>query len=148
MQVTARVKAIRISPRKVGAVASLVRHRSVEDALVILEHTPRRAAKPLAKLIESARANAENNHNLKPESLQITGINVGPAPSLRRFRPAAHGRANPFMKRSTRVSVTVEGEARAKSKRAATNKAKRLGVAANSGTKPSVTAPKVDKGEK
>ena len=114
MQVKASAQEVRLSTRKVGIVASLVRHRSVEDALTILEHTPRRAAKPIAKVIESARANAENNHNMKPDSLQIAEINIGPAASMKRFRPAAHGRANPYRKRATHITVIVEGEERAK----------------------------------
>lgn len=116
MQVTAESKAVRISTRKVGIVASLVRNRSVSDALTILEHTPRRASLPVSKVIQSARANAENNHNIKPDTLMITEISVGPAPSMRRFRPAAHGRANPYKKRSTHIRVVVEGEARAPKK--------------------------------
>ena len=67
MPVRAIAKGVRMSPRKVGVVAALVRGRTVEDALVILEHTPRRSADPVREVIKSARANAEHNHNLKPQ---------------------------------------------------------------------------------
>jgi large subunit ribosomal protein L22 len=98
-----------MSPRKVGEVVALVRARSVEDALIILAHTPRRAAKPVAKLIESARANAINNHSLKAEGLKIAAIRVTSGPRLKRYRPVSRGMAHPFQKRSSHVYVEVVG---------------------------------------
>ena len=86
MAVKAIAKGVRMSPRKVGVVAGLVRGRTVADALTILDHTPRRAALPVRKVIESAKANADNNHNLKPDTLQIVSISVTPGPRLKRFR--------------------------------------------------------------
>jgi large subunit ribosomal protein L22 len=76
-------------------VAALVRGRSVDDALTILEHTPRRSATAVRKVIASAKANADHNHNYKPATLQITEISVTPGPRLKRYRPVAHGRAAP-----------------------------------------------------
>ncbi len=90
MSVNATAKGIRMSPRKVGVVAALVRGHTVKDALTILSHTPRRSAIPVRKVIESARANAENNHNYKPDTLQIIHISVVPGPRLKRYRPASH----------------------------------------------------------
>lgn len=116
MQVVALSKAVRQSPRKIGLVASLVRGRSVADALVILEHTPKRAAEPIRKTIESARANAENNHDMKVETLVIDRLDIGPAPSMKRYRPIAHGSAHPFKLRSTNIRVVLEGEQRIKKK--------------------------------
>lgn len=101
-----------MSPRKVGVVASLVRGRTVADALTILEHTPRRSATAVKKTILSAKANADHNHNLKPDTLQIVSITVTPGPRMKRFRPAAHGRALPFQRRSSHITVIVDGEAR------------------------------------
>lgn len=112
MSVKATAKSVRMSPRKVGVVASLVRGHSVADALTILSHTPRRSAIPVRKIIESARANAENNHNYKPDSLQITHISVTPGPRLKRYRPASHGRALPFQRKTSHIYVQVEGEQR------------------------------------
>lgn len=126
MNVQAIAKGVRMSPRKVGVVAALVRGRSVEDALVILDHTPRRSADPVYKVVASAKANAEHNHNLKPNTLQIVEISVSPGPRLKRFRPAARGRALPFLRRSSHIRVVVSGEERvAKS----TKQAKRASVA-------------------
>jgi large subunit ribosomal protein L22 len=116
MAVQAIAKGVRMSPRKVGVVVALVRGRSVEDALVILEHTPRRSALPVKKAIESARANAEHNHNMKPGTLRITEISVSPGQRLKRYRPAAHGRALPFQRRTSHIRVIVDGEVRAAKK--------------------------------
>ena len=88
--VTATATGVRVSPRKAGEVASLVRGRSVADAIVILDHTPRRAALPISKLIKSASANA-GVKGLDAKSLQIATISVGPGIAMKRFRPAAHG---------------------------------------------------------
>lgn len=116
MPVQAIAKGVRISPRKVQVVAALVRGRSVTDAITILSHTPRRSALAVRKTIESARANAENNHNLKADTLTITEIRIGNGPSFKRYRPASHGRALPFLRRSSHIYVTVDGEARAPKK--------------------------------
>ena len=112
MAVLAVAKGVRMSPRKVAVVAALVRGRSVEDALTILEHTPRRSALPVIKVIQSAKANADHNHGLKPGTLQIIEISVTHGPSLKRYRPAAHGRALPFQRRSSHIRVVVDGEKR------------------------------------
>jgi large subunit ribosomal protein L22 len=94
----------------------LVRGRTVADALVILEHTPRRTALQVMKTIQSARANADHNHNLKPDTLRIVEISVTAGPRLKRFRPAAHGRALPFQRRTSHIRVVVDGEVRAAKK--------------------------------
>ena len=105
-----------MSPRKVGVVASLVRGRSVADAMTILEHTPRRSAEAVKSVIASAKANAEHNHNYKPATLQITEITVTPGPRLKRYRPASHGRALPFQRRTSHIRVVVDGEIRVSKK--------------------------------
>jgi len=119
MAVQAIAKGVRISPRKVSVVAALVRGRSVEDALTILEHTPRRSALAVKKVVASAKANADHNHGYKPDSLQITEISVTPGPRIKRWRPAAHGRALPYQKKSAHIRVVVDGEKRAAKKPAA-----------------------------
>ena len=124
MSVKAESKGVRLSPRKVAAVAALVRGRSVADALVILEHTPRRAALPVLKTIKSAQANASHNHNYKADTLVITEITVNHGPRMKRFRPAAMGRALPYMKRSSHIRVLVDGEQRPTKKPVATQEAK------------------------
>ena len=112
MSVNAIAKGVRMSPRKTGIVASLVRGRSVDEALTILEHTPRRSATVVASVIKSARANAEHNHNYKPATLRIVEICVTPGPRLKRYKPAAHGRALPFQKKSSHIRVVVDGDKR------------------------------------
>lgn len=112
MAVKAIAKGVRMSPRKVGVVASLVRGRTVADALTILEHTPRRSALAVSKVIRSARANADQNHNYKPDTLKISEITVTPGPRFKRYRPAAHGRALPFQRRTSHIRVIVDGEQR------------------------------------
>jgi large subunit ribosomal protein L22 len=108
--VKAYLKELHLAPRKVSLVAALVRGRTVEDALVILNHTPKRAAKPLAKLIASARANATNNHSLKADGLKIVTLSVTSGPRLKRFRPVSRGMAHPFQKRTTNVLVEITGD--------------------------------------
>jgi large subunit ribosomal protein L22 len=123
MIVKASAKGVQMSPRKVGVVASLVRGRSVADAITILEHVPRRSSAPVRKLIESVKANAENNHNLQVSSLRLASITVTPGPRLKRYRPAAHGRALPFQRKSSHIFVEVDGEAKpAKKPASKTNK--------------------------
>ncbi len=119
MAVTSIAKGVRMSPRKVGVVASLVRGRTVADALTILEHTPRRSAGPVIKAIKSARANADHNYNLKPDTLQITTITVTPGVRYKRYRPASHGRALPFQRKTSHITVIVDGERRVPKKPAA-----------------------------
>lgn len=119
MSVKAIAKGVRLSPRKVGVVAALVRGRSVDDALIILEHTPRRSATAVKKVIASARANADHNHGYKPNTLQITEITVTAGPRLKRYKPAAHGRALPFQKKTAHIRVIVDGEKRQVNKPAA-----------------------------
>lgn len=121
--IKAGVTGLRVSPRKVGLVASLVRGRTIEDALVILEHTPKRAALPLAKLLKSAKANATNNHSLVESSLRITQLQVTAGPRLKRFNPAAMGRALPYQKRSSHIVVELSGEVKAKKPATAAKKA-------------------------
>lgn len=125
MAVQAVAKGVRLSPRKVAVVASLVRGRSVEDALVILEHTPRRSATAVSKVIASAKANADHNHGLKPATLQITEITVTPGPRLKRYRPVSHGRAHPFQRKTAHIKVVVDGEKREVKKPAAKTAAKK-----------------------
>ena len=116
MPVKAIARGVKISPRKAGVVAALVRGRTVSDAITILDHTPRRAAIPVRKVINSAKANADYNHGYKPESLQIVSISVTPGPRFKRYRPAAMGRALPYQNKTSHITVIVDGEKRAPKK--------------------------------
>jgi large subunit ribosomal protein L22 len=112
-------KGIDQAPRKVQLVAALVRRRSVADALVILEHVPKRAALPVKKAIESAKANATNTHGLDGKTLVISTISVTVGTRLKRFKPASRGRALPFQKKSANILVEVTGAEKPKKKPAA-----------------------------
>lgn len=112
-------KGVDQAPRKVSIVASLVRNRTVADALVILEHVPRRAATPVIKAINSAKANAVNNHGLDAKSLTISTISVTVGTRLKRFKPASRGRALPFQKKTSNILVEVTGVAKPAKKPAA-----------------------------
>ena len=113
MAVQAVAKGVKISPRKVGVVAALVRGRTVADAVTILEHVPRRAsALAVKKVIESASANAEHNHGLKPGTLNIVSISVSPGERMKRARSRSHGQVNPFQRRTSHIRVVVDGEIR------------------------------------
>lgn len=109
-------KGIDSQPRKVNVVASLVRDRYVADAVVILENTPRRAAKAVRKAIESATANLLNNSgvSIDPKTIRIARISVTAGTRLRRYMPASRGRALPFEKITSNIFVEVAGEEKVK----------------------------------
>jgi len=109
-------KGVDQTPRKVSLVASLVRRRTVADALVILSHTPKRAALPVIKAIESAKSNAVNTHGLDGKTLVISTLSVTAGTRLKRFKPASRGRALPFQKKSANILVEVTGALKPKKK--------------------------------
>ena len=121
--VRANIQGVDQTPRKLSLVAALVRGRSVADAVVILEHTPKRAALAVKKAIQSAAANAINNHNLDAKSLTISTLSVTAGPRLRRYKPASRGRALPFAKKSSHILVEVSGIEKVVKKPAAKKKA-------------------------
>ncbi len=121
--VRAYAKGVEIAPRKVSVVASLVRGRSVADALVILDHVPRRAGTPVKKAIASAQANAINNHGLDGKTLVISTLSVTVGTRLRRYKPASRGRALPFQKKTSNILVEVSGNLKPAKKPAATKPA-------------------------
>jgi len=88
----------------------MVRGKGIEDALTILKHTPLPGARVVAKVVQSAAANAENNLLLESEDLRIVGIYANKGPSLKRFRARARGRAGSIIKRSSHITVIVDQE--------------------------------------
>jgi len=114
LTVRSYIKGIDQAPRKISLVASLVRDRMVADALVILAHTPKSAAKPVIGAIESAKANAINNHGLDAKTLAISTLSVTAGPRLKRYVPASRGRALPFQKKSSNILVEVTGTVKPK----------------------------------
>ena len=111
----AYIKGTDSMPRKTSVVASLVRDRYVSDAVVILEHTPRRAARAVLKAVESANANLLNaNPSIDTKTVRIARISVTAGTRIRRYVPASRGRALPFEKVSSNIFVEVAGEEKAK----------------------------------
>ena len=111
----AYIKGVDSMPRKTSVVASLARDRYVADALVILENTPRRAARAVKKAIESANANLLNSGaSIDPKTIRIARISVTAGTRIRRYVPASRGRALPYEKVSSNIFVEVAGEEKAK----------------------------------
>ena len=104
MEAKATLRYIRISPRKVSILCDLIRGKSVAQASAILALTPKAAAEPLAKLVKSAAANAENNHGMDPEKLYVAETYATPGPIIRRFMPRAQARAYRINKRTSHVT--------------------------------------------
>lgn len=116
IKVKSYIKGVDLAPRKVSLVASLVNQRSVADALVILSHTSKRAALPVKKAIESAKANAVNNHGLDAKTLIISTLSVTTGTRLKRYIPASRGRALPFQKKNSNILVELTGDLKPKKK--------------------------------
>lgn len=116
MKVKAKLKNIRISPRKVRISADIVRGCDIEEAIFRLENTTKKSNEPIKKMLLSAVANAENNFNLDRGSLIITDIQVGEGMTMKRWMPRAYGRAASILKRSSHVYITLEGKEGAKKK--------------------------------
>ena len=110
----AYIKGVDQAPRKVSIVAALVRGRTVADALVILDHTPRRSALVVKKAIQSAAANAKNNDNVDPKTLVLKTVSVTAGTRLKRFKPHMRGMALPFQKKTSNILIEVAGEEKAK----------------------------------
>jgi large subunit ribosomal protein L22 len=105
--VRAQAKFVRSAPRKARLVMDHIRGKEVAEARAILRHTTRSAATDIAKLLESAVANAENNFELDPEELKIGTAFVDEGPTIKRFRPRAQGRATPIHKRTSHMTITL-----------------------------------------
>ena len=107
MEARATVKYARISPRKVGLVLDLIRKQPADKAMAILKYTPKAASEYLMKLLKSAMANAENNHNMDVSRLYVAECFAGPGPILKRIRPKDHGRAHRILKRTSHITLVL-----------------------------------------
>jgi ribosomal protein L22 len=105
--VRAQAKYVRHAPRKARLVVDHIRGKSVDEARAILNHTPRAAAVDVLKLLESAVANAENNHELDADDLVIRKVYVDEGPTLKRYRPRALGRATRIRKRTSHMTIQL-----------------------------------------
>ena len=110
MRVSATAKYIRRSTRKTRLVAQTIVGRPVEEAAAILRFMPQGAARDVAKVLQSATANAENNHDLPADELVVAEAIADEGPTIKRFRPRAQGRAFPIHKPMTHITVVVESK--------------------------------------
>jgi large subunit ribosomal protein L22 len=117
MEVTAKSTFIRQTPRKMRLVADLVRGLSVENALAILKHTRKRAAKPFLLTLKQGIGNATNNFGLKKESLIVKKLVIGKGPSFKRGRAVSRGRWHPILKKTSHITMVLEGKKEEKTKK-------------------------------
>ncbi|OAG27237.1 50S ribosomal protein L22 [Thermodesulfatator autotrophicus] len=108
MEARAQAKYVRISPYKARLVVDLIRGKSVDEALKILQFTPKKGARLVRKVLESAVANAEHNYQMDPDKLYVKRAYVDEGPRLKRFWPRAFGRASRILKRTSHITVVVE----------------------------------------
>lgn len=103
----ATAKYVRMAPRKVRMVVDQIRNKSVEQALEILQFSTRAASEPVAKVLRSAVANAENNHGIRNNGLVVKCAYVDEGPTLKRIRPRAKGSASRINKRTSHITIVV-----------------------------------------
>jgi len=110
MEVAARLKTVRVSPQKARLVADQVRGKNVEKALEILSFSPKKSARIIKKVLESAIANAEHNEGADIDELKVSTIFVDQGPVYKRIQPRAKGRANRILKRTSHITVCVSDQ--------------------------------------
>ena len=107
LEARATLNYARISARKVKIVADLIRGKNVNEALAIVKFTPKASSEIIEKLLKSAIANAENNHNMNSQNLYIAEIYANQGPTLKRIRPAAKGSAVRIRKRTSHITIVL-----------------------------------------
>jgi large subunit ribosomal protein L22 len=150
---TAKARFVRVSPRKARRVIDLVRGRSVADALDILRWAPQAASEPVAKVIASAAANAQNNNGLDPATLVVATVYADEGPTAKRIRPRAQGRAFRIRRRTSHITVIVESRPSkdqrssksSRARRAEGSKAAAKAPAKKAATSPAKKAPATTK---
>ena len=108
MEARAQLNHARISPRKVKIVCDLIRGKDTKMAQAVLAHTPKAASELMLKLLKSAVANAENNHNMDPDNLYVSETYANPGPILKRMMPRAQGRGFRINKRTSHITIVVK----------------------------------------
>lgn len=108
MEARAQARFVRVTPMKARRVVDLIRGLPAADAQAVLRFAPQDASDPVGKVLDSAIANATNNHNLDPASLVVAEAYVDEGPTMRRFRPRAQGRAYRIRKRTSHITVVLE----------------------------------------
>ena len=107
MEARAIVRNVRMTPRKIKLICDLIRGKDAGEAMAIIMNTPKAASEPMAKLLKSAVANAENNHGMDPEKLYVSETFANPGPIIKRIMPRAQGRAYRINKRTSHVTIVV-----------------------------------------
>ena len=108
MEAKAVAKYVRMSPIKLKPIADLVRGKDLDEALTILKFTPGKGSEIIEKVVLSAAANAENNHEMNRDDLYIAEVYANQGPTMKRWRAGAQGRASMILKRSSHVGVTLK----------------------------------------
>ena len=108
MEAKAIAKYVRMSPSKLKPITDLVRGKDLNEALNILKFTPGKGSELIEKVVKSAAANAENNHEMDPDKLYVAEINANQGPTMKRWRPGAQGRAGMILKRTSHIYVTLK----------------------------------------
>lgn len=108
MEARAQLNYARISPRKVKIVCDLIRGKDTKTAAALLMQTPKAASELMLKLLKSAVANAENNHEMDPDNLYVSETYANPGPIIKRFMPRAQGRAFRINKRTSHITIVVK----------------------------------------
>ena len=108
MEARAQARFVRVTPMKARRVVDLIRGLPAADAQAVLRFAPQDASEPVGKVLDSAIANATNNHNLDPASLVVAEAYVDEGPTMRRFRPRAQGRAFRIRKRTSHITVVLD----------------------------------------
>jgi large subunit ribosomal protein L22 len=140
----AKARFVRVSPSKARRVIDLVRGKSVTDALDILRWAPQAASEPVAKVIASAAANAQNNNGLDPSTLVVATVYADDGPTAKRIRPRAQGRAFRIRRRTSHITVIVESRPSKDgrgSQSASATRARRAQASKAAGTAPAKKAP-------
>ncbi len=107
MEAKATAKEVRISARKARLVVDLIRGKKISEAIGILRNTPKKASKTVEKVLNSAVANAEHNHDMFADELYISEAYVNEGPTMKRYKPRAMGQASPINKRTSHITVKV-----------------------------------------
>ena len=116
MKAKATAKYVRMSPSKLKPVTYLVRGKDLNEALTILKSTSGKGAELVEKVVQSAAANAENNHDMNPDELYVAEIYANQGPTMKRFRAGAQGRASMILKRTSHIAVTLRSREDAEQK--------------------------------
>lgn len=146
--ITAKLRYLRMSPRKARLAANFIKGMNVMEARTQLKFLPKRAAGPILRLLDSAVANAFHNFSLPKENLYISRITVEPGPSLKRWLPRAMGRATPILKRTSHITIILDEKIKGAVKEKPVKKPKRKEISESANKEFQKEQPKIKRPEK